>query len=407
MAQFQSQPSFHFWAPGLFDFKGGIQVYSAFLLKALQQLYPQADSTAFLMHDHPPFRRNAAQLTSQALPLSSTTHFHCCGTVPARLRTSVFAAKLLNAGLWQSPNLIFTTHVNFTPLAYQLKRLKGIPYWAVAHGFEAWEIQRSSVRKALSHADRILAVSHYTRDRLLQNLEIDPNRVVVLPNTFDADRFRVADKPAHLLQRYKLAADQPIILTVNRLAAGEAFHSYDQILAALPQIRQTLPKVHYLIVGKGDDRPRLERLIDRLQLQDCVTLAGFVPDIELPDYYNLCDVFAMPSKLEGFGIVYLEAMASGKPVVGGQDGAIDALGNGQLGAIVDPDNIPEIAATLTQILSQSHPNLLLYCPYRLRETVIQTFGFDRFQQNLASLMQTALDQPQNSFDPTKMMPQQS
>lgn len=408
MVQTPSQPSFHFWAPGLFDFKGGIQVYSAFLLKALQQLYPQAHSEAFLMHDHPPFRRSSSELLSQALPLSTTTQFHCCGTTPARLRTSVFAAKLLTAGLLRSPDLIFTTHVNFTPLAYQLKRLKGIPYWAIAHGFEAWDIQRSSVRQALLQADRILAVSHYTRDRLLQNLEIEPNRVVVLPNTFDANRFQVADKPAHLLQRYHLSADQPVILTVNRLAAGEAFHSYDQILAALPRIRQAIPKVHYLIVGKGDDQPRLERLINQLQLQDCVTLAGFVPDAELPSYYNLCDVFAMPSKLEGFGIVYLEAMASGKPVVGGQDGAIDALGNGRFGAIVDPDNTTEIAAVLTQILTQSHPNLLLYCPYRLRETIIQTFGFDQFQQNLATLIQTAAEQPQAASSPIRnMMPQQS
>ena len=413
MDQLISQPSIHLWTPGLFDFKGGIQVYSGFLLQALLRLYPHACCQTFVMHDRDSRQNRSNYLPNQALLFSentqSHTRFHYCGGVPAPVRTAAFAGQLLSAGLWKAPNLILTTHVNFTPLAYRLKRLKGTPYWAVAHGFEAWDIQRSSVREALTHADRILAVSHYTRERLLQQLEIDPNRVVVLPNTFDADRFRIADKPTHLLQRYQLTPNQPIILTVNRLAAGEEFHSYDQILAALPYIRKTLPKVHYLIVGKGDDRPRLERLIDRLQLQDCVTLVGFVSDAELPDYYNLCDLFAMPSKLEGFGIVYLEAMASGKPAVGGQDGAMDALGQGKFGAIVNPDDVTEIATTLTQILTQTHPNLLMHCPYRLRETVVQTFGFERFQQTLAALMQDAFEQSSDlsMLNSPPLLPQQS
>jgi glycosyltransferase involved in cell wall biosynthesis len=287
------------------------------------------------------------------------------------------------------PDLVLTTHLNFTVAAYRLKQLVGIPYWTIAHGFEAWEIDRPQVLQALSHADRILAVSTYTRDRLLQNGGIDPQRVQILPNTFDADRFRVAQKPDYLLQRYGLSPDQPVILTVNRLAAGESFHSYDQVLHALPSIQKVIPHVHYLIVGKGDDRDRLEQLIQSKQLQSCVTLAGFVSDAELPNYYNLCDAFAMPSKLEGFGIVYLEAMASGKPVVGGLDGAIDALDRGRLGAAIDPDDVPLLAETLVQILQKQYPNPLLYQPQALREATVQTYGFPAFQHRLNNLMQSS------------------
>jgi glycosyltransferase involved in cell wall biosynthesis len=385
-----SHPLLHFWSPGLFDFKGGIQVFSQVLLEALQDLYPQVDYQAFLMHDRPtnPSRHRAS------------AQLHYCGHVPLRFRTPVFAAQLITAGLWQRPDLVLTTHLNFTVAAYQLKQLTGIPYWTIAHGFEAWQIDRPAVLQALTHADRILAVSTYTRNRLLEQGGIDPQRVEILPNTFDANRFQIAEKPSYLLHRHGLQANQPIILTVNRLAAGESFHSYDQILHALPQIRQALPTVHYVIVGKGDDRDRVEALIQHLQLQDCVTLAGFIPDRELPAYYNLCDVFAMPSQLEGFGIVYLEAMAAGKPVVGGFDGAIDALDRGRLGALVDPENPSAIAETLIQILQHRYPNPLLYQPELLRAATIDAFGPIAFRHRLQHLMQTSplgQTQPQQTF----------
>ncbi|MHC5729429.1 MAG: glycosyltransferase, partial [Nostoc sp.] len=156
---------------------------------------------------------------------------------------------------------------------------------------------------------------------------------------------------------------------------------------ALPYIRQIIPDVHYIIVGKGNDKSRIKQMIVQLGLQNCVTLAGFVPDEQLCDYYNLCDVFAMPSKREGFGIVYLEALGCGKPVLGGnQDGAIDALCHGELGALVNPDNVEEIARTLVQILQGIYPNKLMYQPDILRQKVIDYFGFEQFQTTLAKYL---------------------
>jgi glycosyltransferase involved in cell wall biosynthesis len=379
-----TNPSIHLWAPGMFDFKGGIQTYSAFFLQALQQIAPDCPPQVLLMHD-----RKTPQ-SQAAITL---------GHLPPKLRTPSFAAAALSAGLVQRPSLIITTHLNFAPLAYWLKRSFGIPYWAIAHGFEAWDIRNSMLRRSLHHADRILSVSRYTRDRLLHH-HLDPVRLLVLPNTFDADRFCIAGKPSALLERHRLSADQPIILTVNRLAAGETYHPYDRVLAALPEIRRVIPNVHYVIVGGGGDRPRLEQEIQNRQLQDCVTLAGFIPDEELSQYYNLCDVFAMPSKLEGFGIVFLEALASGKPVLAGnQDGSVDALKGGELGALVDPDDDQDIAQTLIQILQGTHNLPLMYQPEALRQAVIQNFGGDRFRQTLAQFLS---DIP--GFAPSKTAP---
>jgi glycosyltransferase involved in cell wall biosynthesis len=155
----------------------------------------------------------------------------------------------------------------------------------------------------------------------------------------------------------------------------------------MPKIRQCIPNVRYILVGKGDDLGRVQKLIVELELQDCVTLAGFVPDRQLCDYYNLCDVFAMPSKGEGFGIVYLEALACGKPVLAGnQDGSVDALRHGELGALVNPDECDEISETLIKILQGTYPNQLVYQPNDLRNKVIQYFGFQRFQENVANYL---------------------
>lgn len=374
-----SNQRIHLWCPDVFGFKGGIQVYSGFLLEALQNL--NFNLNVFLKHDI------ASHLNFSYI---STPSFHCTGNLPLPIRTLAFVSQVMGFGLWQQPSLVLSTHLNFTIAAYWLKRCFGIPYWTVVHGVEAWDIQRPALKTALHYADRIIAVSSYTRDRLLKEQNLDPNKISILPNTFDLHRFVIGTKPAYLLERYKLKPEQPIILTVNRLCSSESYKGYDKILEALPQIHQVIPNVHYIIVGKGDDRPRLEQLIHQRQLQDYVTLAGFIPDAELCNYYNLCDVFAMPSKLEGFGIVYLEALACGKPTLGGnQDGAIDALCHGELGALVDPDDVGAIAKTLIQILQRNYPQPIMYQPEVLRQKVIEKFGFEQFKRTLNELMQTS------------------
>ena len=368
----------HLWLPNIFEYKGGIQVYSDFFLNAIQKVYSRVFYSVFLKHDR--------TCTNNNLYLSNTK-FHFAGKIPLSLRTAFFAAQLIAHGIWQKPDLVIATHLNFTVAAYWLKRLAGIPYITIAHGVEAWNITNSQRQKALKHADKILAVSNYTRERLLQEQDLNPERVSLLYNTFNSDRFSIKPKPNYLLERYGLKPNQPVILTVNRLASQESYRGYDRLIEALPQIRQHIPDVRYIIVGKGDDRPRLERSIQQQNLQDCVTLAGFVSDEELPAYYQLCDLFAMPSKLEGFGIVYLEALASGKPVLGGnQDGALDALRQGELGVLVDPDDVSEIASNVIAILQKSHSHPLIYQPEILRERVIRYFGFEMFQQTLSNLL---------------------
>ena len=372
----------HLWVPEIFAVKGGIQTYSAFLLKALQDLYPRVPYHVFLKND---------VYSSAEADDHSITKFSFAGSWPKELRSLYFALLAVSRGLMERPEIIISTHAHFSTLSYYLKKVARIPYWVVAHGIDVWGLTNPALKIALREADLILSVSAYTRDRLLSEQQFDQEKVVILPDTMDSARFNIESKPEYLMQRYGIAWRQPVILTVSRLDSREKYKGYDTVLRALPAVRQAIPEVRYLIVGKGDDRQRIERIIAELGLESCVTLAGYVSDEELCDHYNLCDVFAMPSKGEGFGIVFLEAMACGKPVLAGnKDGSVDALRWGDLGVLVDPDNVEEIASAITGILNSTYPHPVIYNPQLLRRRVIGAYGFESFKSILSNLLQTRL-----------------
>ncbi|MDJ1184111.1 glycosyltransferase [Roseofilum casamattae] len=371
-------PRFFLVFPNIFGFKGGIQVYSAFLLHSLQCIYPQAEYDVFLKYD------SCIPESHGFLP---QTRFHVFGRFPRWVQSVLLGLSLVKLSWQKRPSLTICTHVNYGVVCDRLKQWLGCPYWIIGHGTEVWNLQDTRLRGALSHANRVVAVSEYTRSRLLAEQDLTEEQMVVLPNTFDPQRFQIKPKPDYLLQRYGLSPEQPIILTVSRLGRSAHYKGYGVILEALTQLRQHLPTIHYLLVGKGDDRPWIERRIEELELSEFVTLTGAVSDDELCDHYNLCDLFALPSQGEGFGIVYLESMACGKPALAGdRDGAVDPLAGGDWGSLVNPEDVEAIAKTLAQILQGEYPNQRLYNPEALRNYVIHNYSLDRFTDRLKTLL---------------------
>jgi glycosyltransferase involved in cell wall biosynthesis len=129
-------------------------------------------------------------------------------------------------------------------------------------------------------------------------------------------------------------------------------------IRALPKILNAFPAVKYLVIGRGDDQPRLAQLAEELGVTDRLVFAGFVPTAELVEHYRLADVYVMPSQ-EGFGIVYLEAMACGVPVIAGDDdGSAEPLLDGQLGWRVPYRDVEAVAAACIEVLSVLHPEQL-------------------------------------------------
>jgi glycosyltransferase involved in cell wall biosynthesis len=187
------------------------------------------------------------------------------------------------------------------------------------------------------------------------------------------------EKKEALLERYGLKKRQLILLTVSRMADTEQYKGYDKVLFTLPELVKSHPDLRYLLVGKYDtsEKRRLDAIIGHLGLKDVVIFTGLVPDEELAAHFNLGDIFIMPSEKEGFGIVFIEAMFYGIPVIAGNiDGSVDALCNGELGSLVNPDNQTEIIAAVKKIAANRPGHLPDH------EKLEQHFGYRGYKEKL-------------------------
>ncbi|MGK7957005.1 MAG: glycosyltransferase family 4 protein, partial [Crocosphaera sp.] len=240
------------------------------------------------------------------------------------------------------PTRVFCGHINLAPLIQFFCQPLGIPYTVLTYGKEVWKTLPKAQQRALKNADTIWTISRYSRDCLCQANDINLNKVAIVPCIVDGEQFTPGEKPIELIEKYNLK-DAKILMTVARLWSGDIYKGVDITIRALPKILQSFPNIKYVVIGRGDDRPRLEQLSKDLGISDRIVFAGFVPTEDLVKHYRLADGYIMPSQ-EGFGIVYLEAMACQVPVLSGDaDGSADPLQDGQLGWRV-PHRDPEAVA---------------------------------------------------------------
>ena len=201
------------------------------------------------------------------------------GTGPAigSLQTPAFVARTMRAISTDRPDHVISTHVNFGPAAQLAKRFFGTRYTLIAHGIDVHPALSSRSLAALREADRIIAVSEWTRSRVLDLGGIEPKNIVIVPNTIDETRFTVGPKPEALKQRYNIRDDEKVLLTVARLDPRERYKGYDRIIEALPDIENRVGPVRFLIVGSGGDQARVAELAREHGVEAMVTFAGFVP----------------------------------------------------------------------------------------------------------------------------------
>src|SRR5204863_199848 len=166
-----------------------------------------------------------------------------------------------------------------------------------------------------------------------------------------------------------------VILTVGRMSRSERYKGFDEILEALPRLPDD---VVYLIAGGGDDVARLQQKATRLGAAERVRFTGLFAEEEKADLYALADVYAMPSRGEGFGFVFLEAMASGMPVIASKhDGGREAILNGKLGTLVDPSNPAEVRAAIADALEHTSRGI---------PPGLEFFSFENFARRLHTIV---------------------
>ena len=349
---------------------GGIQRYTATLVRTLVEL----------------FKEKGVRLL--AIKRSSGGD----GRGSARLRLGVkvgFLAKTLrNAFAWR-PDLVICAHVALAPLGWLLRTLWGSEYWVIAYGIEVWGRLPRWNHRALVRSDRLVAISDFTRQQLVRRQGVPPGRTCVLPPALETEWLSKAVTWTACPRR----DSRPTLLTVSRLDESERYKGHDVVLRALVQVREKVPGVLYLVVGDGNDRPRLEELTCSLGLDGSVRFLGAVSPEELTACYRDCDVFLMPSntvldgfapKGEGFGIVFLEAMAYGKPVIGPNLGApTEWIRHGEHGLLVNPEDSQGVAQALIEMLLS--PKRAQEMGAAGRDWVQREYGYENFRKRVQLL----------------------
>lgn len=293
-----------------------------------------------------------------------------------------YALKALSEHRWTTGGMIFCGHLNLLPVAILMKMQTGAPIWLQIHGIEAWKAAGVMKRIFLRSVDLVTSVSRATRDRFLAWAPVNPETIKVFAPSIDLDLFTPGRKSDELVKRWDLEGKR-VLLTVGRLSSAERYKGHDRVIDALPAIRAQVPNVVYAIVGDGDDRLRLEKLALKRGVGECVIFVGSVSENcngdkppALVDWYRTADVFVMPSIGEGFGIVFLEALACGLPVIAGnQDGSRDALSDGELGALIDPHNRNQLVNAVVNAFDRS-----------IHRNPLQKFSKDRFRERARQML---------------------
>ncbi|MHB8624634.1 MAG: glycosyltransferase family 4 protein [Aggregatilineales bacterium] len=215
-------------------------------------------------------------------------------------------------------------------------------YFVWSHGIDVWGEWSVPFTRGMENACHLVTVSQYTCAILHQQL---PNRdISIIYPMVDTTRFvrgpAARTGPPHVL------------LTVGRLVKAEAYKGHESVIRNLTAVQQRVgAAVEYWIAGEGDDRSRLEQIARNYSVSDSVKFLGRVSDQQLVSLYQACDIFVMPSAGEGFGIVYLEANACEKPVIGSIiGGTADAVEHGVTGLCIDPHSDNMLVNAIAQLI---------------------------------------------------------
>ena len=276
------------------------------------------------------------------------------------------------------------------PIGYLFQKLFGIPCFLWVYGGETTEAYKRSglekwlVEKLLRGCAYLITNSPVVTKEFL-NYGIPEERIIEIIPAVDADIFTPGSTPTHLVEKFGLEEKQ-VLLTVSRLAKRKG---HDLVLKALDLMKDR-DNLHYVIVGTGEDRERLEGIIEILDLSDRVTFVGRVDDAELPDYYRLCDIYVMPNRevlestdsIEGFGISFIEANACQKPSIAGiSGGTAAAVEDGISGYLIDSEDSEELAGKIRYLLD--NPEVRADIGRRGRERVLREFSWEQRAQKLA------------------------
>lgn len=269
--------------------------------------------------------------------------------------------NILSLVLKEKIEIIFFGHFGSTHWlgGVLANKIFNIPYLILVHGnefnayFHRFTKADQWASKIVLKSSSAIIVNSGTTKTIVEDHGYPSSRIHIVHPGTDPFYFKPDVQEPIMIDKFGLR-DKTILLSASRLVAVK---NHENVLKALPSVIMELPNLIYLIAGKGQEEERLIKLTEDLELARYVKFVGYIEPKDMPLYYNLCDVFVMPSKpvdlyYETFGIVYIEANACGKPVIGGKTGGVeDAVIDGVTGLLVDPENVQEISQAIIRLLT--------------------------------------------------------
>jgi phosphatidyl-myo-inositol dimannoside synthase len=295
-----------------------------------------------------------------------------------------FVTNSIKTGIRQ--DIVILSHINLLSIGFLIKLISPkTKIILIAHGIEVWKSFSPLKKMMLNKCDMILPVSEFTKQTMVALNNFDESKLLVHNNCLDPflPEPESKTKDQNLLERYGFTIKNKILLTLTRISDKEQYKGYDHVLYSVKTLINLYPDVRYLIVGKYDalEKRRMDNIIAELGIKDYVVFAGFIPDEEIAAHFSLADVYVMPSKKEGFGIVFIEAMHYGVPVIAGnKDGSVDALASGSLGILVDPDNQEEITKAIEMMIEHKEK----YIPDH--QLLMQKFSYPVYKKKVEDLL---------------------
>jgi glycosyltransferase involved in cell wall biosynthesis len=306
--------------------------------------------------------------------------FECTGCAGNKLG---FVAPALRTA-WRNTELIVAGYPDLGPLGPVAKALApNTKTVVIAHGVEVWKPLPLFKRLALRRADLVLAPTRNTANHVAVQQGVAEERIRVLPWALDPD-FEALIPP---MSEPALPQGFPggrVILTVGRWS-GNRYKGVDTLIAALARLLPHQPELQLVVAGVGGDQPWLEQIADECGVRRHVHFLRGLSYAEIAACYSACEIFAMPSRGEGFGLVYLEAMACGKPVIGGSHGgAPEVIEEGKTGFLVRHGDVDRLATSLQTLLDDQALGRLMGA--RGRERVEREFHFETFARSLKHIL---------------------
>jgi phosphatidyl-myo-inositol dimannoside synthase len=357
---------------------GGVQEAGRQTAAALNEIAVRRGSTAeFLsLNDPPPWQTFATSAASGA-----EIRFRGFGRAKFEFAFSAFREALRG-----DVHIIVAAHPH---LALPAACAKSVSAHArtivVSHGVEIWQPLPGLRRRALLRADLVLAPSTDTAEKLACVQGASREKTRLLPWPVDPSFLQMAERSGALAPPASFPSGR-VILTVGRWSASERYKGADDLIRAFAQLRAQFPGLHLVAVGDGDDLPRLRSIAGETGASNSVHFLSSLSREEIAACYARAEVFALPSAGEGFGLVFLEAMAFGKPVVGAASGGTtDVIQDGANGFLVPPHDPESLSRTLAQLLGND--SLRDQLGRRGAELARGRYSFQAFESSLESILE--------------------